>query len=521
MREQNNGSGRFARFAFLCVSGAVCALFFILFVSGLFWTVHVHVTPAATETADITSHHPLSCLLAVCLFAGLLAVLFDRIRKCRVSYKRGLFFSALWFFLAAAFVVANGLQQLFDYQTVLQAAERAASGSYSIMESEYFNSLSYQLPMVFSMELLVRIFPWIHLNRAIQILNIFASLVSAWGLAAIASILFNESSARATLVLFLLSMPSILYCTFAYGTLFMVCLDVLGACLFLMYDRENKPLFGVLSALLVGLACMMKYNGLIFAVAYGICCALSILERRRILPLVFAVLCFGMTFLCTKGVIRSYELRSGVRLRGDISTQARLVMGLQEGGPAAGWYNNYILPFFEPDLSREEERRIVQADLENRLTSFRSNPGYAARFFSEKTISQWLDPTYGGVRYGQMCPHSGNYWQSVWFIYDESGPFYAWLQGYMKLYQMSLYLFAVVGLVKLFCGRSGSFASSALLPTAIFGGFLYHLLFEAKSHYVYPYVLYLLPFAGVGLCSFAGWAGNFGRRLRHGQNEQR
>ena len=91
----------------------------------------------------------------------------------------------------------------------------------------------------------------------------------------------------------------------------------------------------------------------------------------------------------------------------------------------------------------------------------------------------------------------------------------------MKLYQRSLYLFAVVGLVKLFCGRSGSFASSALLPTAIFGGFLYHLLFEAKSHYVYPYVLYLLPFAGVGLCSFAGWAGNFGRRLRHGQNEQR
>ena len=38
------------------------------------------------------------------------------------------------------------------------------------------------------------------------------------------------------------------------------------------------------------------------------------------------------------------------------------------------------------------------------------------------------------------------------------------------------------------------------LPVAILGGALYHLIFEAKAQYAYPYMVYMLPLAAAGLC---------------------
>ena len=41
------------------------------------------------------------------------------------------------------------------------------------------------------------------------------------------------------------------------------------------------------------------------------------------------------------------------------------------------------------------------------------------------------------------------------------------------------------------------------LPVTILGGALYHLIFEAKAQYAYPYMVYMLPLAAAGLCALA------------------
>ena len=41
------------------------------------------------------------------------------------------------------------------------------------------------------------------------------------------------------------------------------------------------------------------------------------------------------------------------------------------------------------------------------------------------------------------------------------------------------------------------------LPVTILGGALYHLIFEAKAQYAYPYMAYMLPLAAAGLCTLA------------------
>ena len=50
--------------------------------------------------------------------------------------------------------------------------------------------------------------------------------------------------------------------------------------------------------------------------------------------------------------------------------------------------------------------------------------------------------------------------------------------------------------------KKGDMAALAL-PVTILGGALYHLIFEAKAQYAYPYMVYMLPLAAMGLCALA------------------
>lgn len=61
----------------------------------------------------------------------------------------------------------------------------------------------------------------------------------------------------------------------------------------------------------------------------------------------------------------------------------------------------------------------------------------------------------------------------------------------------------------------------AFLPLIVLGGFLYHLLFEAKSLYILPYFVMLVPYAAYGLYRLvhfrpAGLGKLFRRRERNG-----
>ena len=43
-------------------------------------------------------------------------------------------------------------------------------------------------------------------------------------------------------------------------------------------------------------------------------------------------------------------------------------------------------------------------------------------------------------------------------------------------------------------------AALLMIPVTVLGGALYHLIFEAKAQYAYPYMVYMLPLAAAGLC---------------------
>ena len=83
-------------------------------------------------------------------------------------------------------------------------------------------------------------------------------------------------------------------------------------------------------------------------------------------------------------------------------------------------------------------------------------------------------------------------------IYGAPGALRGWMEGYMDAMQTAVYALAAVGGVCALRKKGG--AALLMIPLTVLGGALYHLIFEAKAQYAYPYMVYMLPLAAAGLC---------------------
>ena len=66
----------------------------------------------------------------------------------------------------------------------------------------------------------------------------------------------------------------------------------------------------------------------------------------------------------------------------------------------------------------------------------------------------------------------------------------------MKIFQVFIYIFTFVFSVVIYRRKQEVYA---LIPIAFVGGTLFHMIWEAKSRYVFPYFVFLLPLAAYGL----------------------
>ncbi len=119
-------------------------------------------------------------------------------------------------------------------------------------------------------------------------------------------------------------------------------------------------------------------------------------------------------------------------------------------------------------------------------------------------VSQWAETTFEALLTNQSMPNKSLASQVTNGLLSGKGA--QGLAKYMEGWTLVLYLGFALGCVgwaaRLF-GRGavdwhGSFAILALQVT-VFGGFLYHMLFEGKSLYLVPYLPLMIPVAAQGL----------------------
>ena len=444
--------------------------------------------------------------LTAALLLALAAVhAFLRRRAGRRAFAAAL---ALWTAAALCFVLAVGLLPRADSALVIEAAKRFAAGDFSPLEGEYFSRVSYQLGICLPLEGLARLLPGLDLNLLMQALNCAISAALMALLCGLTGGLSGDAcTSGAAALLYLAFVPMLLFNMFVYGVLPMLLLCVLAMRCFARCARTGERRFGVLYALLIGAAAALKPNAMIVMLALLICAAVHALQRKDGFLLLCAALSVVLCFALPAGVIRLYELRAGVTLAPDTGMLLRLAMGMQDSMIAAGWYNGVIEEYWPLSVTPEMEKAAALEMLAARLREFAADPAGAWAFFKEKCLTQWAEPSYDILWYGAVCGKSGRFNGLAHAIFRDGSPVRALLAGYMNIFQQAAYVLALIGT----CGmirEKRIEAVQLMLPVTVLGGFLYHMLFEAKSQYIYPYMLLLLPLAAAGMDLLAGRARN-------------
>ena len=90
--------------------------------------------------------------------------------------------------------------------------------------------------------------------------------------------------------------------------------------------------------------------------------------------------------------------------------------------------------------------------------------------------------------------HIGDYSQIVESIYD--GKLYVILEEYMNLFQTLVFVSFLFCLIS---RRKKWTMEQLFIPLVLLGGFFFHIIWEAKSQYIFPYFVSMLPIAAMGL----------------------
>lgn len=307
--------------------------------------------------------------------------------------------------------------------------------------------------------------------------------------------LFDD--AKTELFYLLLAMtcfPMYAYTDFVYGDFVSIPFALLAVWAFLSCIKKFKvwKLAGL--GLSAGAAVVLRSNILILVIAMLIVVIVKWLAGRN-----WRMLTIGGTLIA--GVLLFHVSLKGLYASewGEdadaIPALCYIAMGLNDDNSYAGWYNIYEIGLF---VTSNHEVDVANARAIETLKMYgniyRNDPEYMMDFFTRKINSQWNAPMYQGVVMNNNVV--GEQGRLIANIY-EGGKAAKILEKYAKAYQLLVYgsiLFLLISKRK-----EWQEIEKYVLLIAVFGGFLFSLIWEAKTRYVFPYLLMELPYVALGI----------------------
>ena len=273
---------------------------------------------------------------------------------------------------------------------------------------------------------------------------------------------------------------------------------------------------GTGSILFLALSVMLRKNSLIPIIAVLLVLLFESLRfgrsvRARLCLLGMAV-CLAVTSVGILPLVQKcYEKKAGNTLSSGVTAMSYFAMGMQEASRGCGWYNGFNIDTYDAAgmdsaLANEISRQAVL----ERLAYFREHPGYAVDFYARKHLSQWADGTYAS-RQATLAAYGG---RSEFFqeIYDGSlsSAYIEWGNAWQDVLYLGTLVFCVSTVHRkrkyTATAPQGSDTDSLYLSLylyvgliAVLGGFLFHILWEANSRYIFLYSLLLMPYCAAGV----------------------
>ena len=493
----------------------------MLFISSFLFTCYA---------VDMTSQevltrwdNPLLSVIGMTVLGGVLSatvLFFDSAKKKENRIRILLFLAVAWCLaLGAVLILFSKTVPAADAMSVYSIAESLARNDTSVIHptESYLSYYPQQVGLVAFFELLIRFWnllptglPAYHMIKCLYV--IFACVCIVLGYLIVHLLWNDEKKDSCYIMLAMLNLPFIMYTSFVYGEIPSYT-AMLSGILFLLKllqakGRQRIP-NAALSLLFFTLSVFLRKNSLIIIIAVVIVTLLQAVRDKRALLAVFACICAVLSAIVLPLTQKYYEHRSGNEIGSGVTAMSYFAMGMQESSRGNGWYNGFNFDTYQisgmnPEIADEISRDAIA----ERTEYFKENPGYALDFYLHKYLSQWVDGTYAS-RQATLATFGGRraFWEDVY-----SGRYSMIYIEYCNIYQNLLYLGVLIFSITEFKHRRTSKEQSqpavrqvlSELPLyigliAVFGGFLFHTIWEANSRYIFLYGMLLMPYAASGL----------------------
>lgn len=471
-----------------------------LLVNSVVITTDIDFITPYYETNFYKQDSPFIHLIFFILFSGLLIILKKvNINEKIINIKR--VYIAV-FFLFLAFALTTRFPPKSDQSIILSVAEEMYNHNFSdFLPGGYVEKYPHQVGMVILLYFMRYIFGEGN-YLAFYIINVFAFLLYFYSIINITKIIFKGRFLKFTVLFLVLFFPIGFYVTFLYGNMIGFAFSLLSIIYMLKFFEDDKAprknRYAVLSAVFISMAVILKQNYLIFFLGNIVYILLNAVKRKRLKPLLMAVVMTAFllsgNFICHKIT----ESVTGAELKGGIPSTAYIAMGLQDDSVAPGWFDGYNLRVYsenENDTEKANEAAIEK--IEESLDIFADDPEYAAEFFSKKTISQWLNPSFQCFWLGQTSAIMCNLTNLSPFMNDLFfGRTNDFLTGFLNILQTII----LAGAFLYICyeDKENIEFEKFIFAVIFIGGFIFHMFWEGKCQYTITYFAILIPYTAKG-----------------------
>jgi len=359
------------------------------------------------------------------------------------------------FIISILFAILRRDYVQFDPFNVIDQANNFIRENYSGLDkgNNYLYIYSHQITTVFLFQIILSLF-----GRATFILYIMQSFSISYiifMLYKISNIMFEDEDTNYLVVILSgLCFPLVFYVAFVYGLLPGMFLTLVAYYYFIKYIKCKKWYTLVISALSINIAILFIGNNLIHMLAIFSAAVIYLIRVRDKKVIAFIVSSLFLMSASKSMIYNYYEVKSQKTIADGVPKITWIAMGMQEGDREAGWWNRFnydIMP--EEDYDAKRITDISKDSIKQRVEVFKKKQIY-------------FDGTHDVIS----------------FI--------------MKVFQVFVYVFSVVFAVNVYKKKKEILT---IIPVAFIGGTLFHMIWEAKSRYVFPYFVFLIPLAAYGL----------------------
>lgn len=355
--------------------------------------------------------------------------------------------------------------------------------------SEYVQGYTQQITLAFIFNICFKIFHTDLYVVVLRLINIACNCLIVYGLYKISSQISKKYPTNKVLLftLILTFFPLIMLSNFIYGDIPSLALCLFSIYFMMRYTESKKWKYALLATFFMMIAYMMRMNNLIFIIATVIYLLLSMWGeikqttwKQKGVSLAI-ILVFVIISIFPSTIVKNYYINKlGLDKTKTYPTISYFLMAMEEAPRGNGWYKEET---GEYALKNPEKARDEYPDrIKERLTYLAENPGYTFKFYTDKIASMWGENTYSAV-----CSN----------ISKENDPIQNFSEP-LEFYQKAILLvIAICSFIVLIQNRKNLSLEVLFLITIFIGGFAFHILWEAKSRYIIPYIIVLMPVASM------------------------